>query len=141
MTTHRSHVALVADLMSSPIITVTAATLVSDAMDLLREKNIRHLPVVDAQGRLVGVVSNRNMLVAHRSGGDVGGDRRIAHIMTDRPYSIGPNEGLDAAADKILEHKVGCLPVVDEERHVVGIIAESDFVKAFASRRGASGAG
>jgi CBS domain-containing protein len=135
MTIHHPQMALVADLMSSPVITVTTATPVSDAMKILRDHRIRHLPVVNARGRLVGVVSNRNMLVAHRSRGDIGGTRRIGHVMTNRPYTIRPHDALALAADRLLKHKIGCLPVVDEDGQVVGIIAESDFVKAFATHR------
>ena len=127
--------ALVSDLMTSPVITATTATTLSEAIGLLKKHRIRHLPVVNARGKLVGVISNRNMLVAHLVRGDAGGTRRVGQLMSSPPHTIRANDLLAMAAARLLKHKIGCLPVIDEDDYVVGIIAESDFVKAFSTHR------
>jgi len=135
MTIYPSHMALVSDLMTSPVITANMGTTLAEAISLLKAHRIRHLPVVNARGVLVGVISNRNMMVAHLSKGDASGTRRVGHLMSSPPLSIRPNDLLAVAADRLLRHKIGCLPVVDEAGLVIGIIAESDFVKAFSTHR------
>ena len=121
----------VADLMTTPVVSVTRTTDVSEAIRLLRHHHVRHLPVVNHHRVVVGVVSNRNMLVAHLTRGDLEGHRRVGHLMSSPPITTRPSESLSDAATQLLEHQIGCLPVTDDEGRLVGILAASDFVRAF----------
>lgn len=108
--------------------------LVQDVMNLGR---IRHLPVVDEE-RLVGVVSQRDLLAAGLS--QVlefdGVERRsflhsvsASEVMSAPPITAGPELTLVEAARRMLEHQIGCLPVVDEAGHAIGILSEADLLR------------
>jgi CBS domain-containing membrane protein len=97
--------------------------------------HVRHVPVVDAQGRLVGLISQRDVLRASLS--DLRStpvDRRhelghvaIAEVMRRDVLTIGPEQPVQAAARLMREHKYGCLPVVEGDR-LVGIVSEHDLL-------------
>jgi CBS-domain-containing membrane protein len=98
---------------------------------------VRHLPVLDAKGCVVGIVSNRDLLEASLSSvlGLEPADRRaflrsvpIADVMTRAVETIGPGDLLVSAASRMLSHKIGCLPVVEADGMMVGLITESDLL-------------
>jgi CBS domain-containing protein len=98
---------------------------------------VRHLPVLDAAGRVVGIVSNRDLLEASLSSvlGLEPADRRaflrsvpIAEVMTRTVETIDPEALLVSAASRMLSHKIGCLPVVEADGVMVGLLTESDLL-------------
>ena len=102
---------------------------------------IRHLPVVDSEGRAVGIVSQRDLfrgVVASFLGYGEHAQRgvlraiKVTDVMASPPRTIGPDEDLTEAARRLEEYKVGCLLVVedgDPEGELVGILTEGDFVR------------
>lgn len=84
----------------------------------------RHLPVVDRNGRLIGLVSKRDIT----SAGDLSG-RCAEDVMIEDVKTVGPQTAAHEAALVLLQHKVGCVPVVDVAGKLVGIVTESDFVR------------
>jgi CBS domain-containing protein len=107
------------------------------AMDLMNKYRLRRFPVVD-EGKLVGIVTDRDIRQAGASSAVVQERRYVEYlfdriqvggIMTPRPITISPGEPLITAAQLILEHKIGGLPVVEEGR-LVGIITETDLIKS-----------
>lgn len=88
---------------------------VAQARELLRSTHIRHLPVVE-DGRLVGVVSDRDVRRARGRG--VPDTESVEAIMARDPLSVGPGELLSSAAAVMNEHKISCLPVVQDGRLV-----------------------
>jgi CBS domain-containing membrane protein len=108
--------------------------------------HIRHVPVVDEKGKLVGLVSQRDVLRATLS--DLAStqvDRRnqlghvtLAQVMRREVLTIGPDEDVQMAARMMRTHKYGCLPVVDSGR-LAGIITEHDLL-AVVERLGSDGA-
>lgn len=124
---------LVRDLMTADVITATPTMELVDAARLLRRHRVRHLPIVNAGGAVVGIISNRDVLVAHRSEGNINGERRIAHVMTRDPVCVNPSTRAAEAATLLLSHRVGCLPVVDRHNRLIGIITEADYVQRFAA--------
>jgi CBS domain-containing membrane protein len=107
--------------------------------DLMDAKHIRHVPIVDRERELVGLVTQRDL---SRSALGTQEDaplslqremlrrRRIREIMATEVDTVEPDEDLRVAADMLIENKIGCLPVV-EGTHLVGILTESDFVRLF----------
>lgn len=102
---------------------------------LMRLARIRHLPVLD-HGRLVGLVSERDLLRVQSDQMDdsAAAERqqmrrwvKAGWIMTRGVQEVEPDMPLVEAAQLMLEHKYGCLPVVEEGR-LVGILTEADFV-------------
>ncbi len=127
---------LVRDLMTSDVETVRPESKLAELLGLLQESNIRHVPVVDDDGDLVGLVTQRDLLrrsLAARGDlpltvrEEVITHRTVDEFMTAGVITIDPDAPLGDAAELILDNKVGCLPVV-EGPHLVGIITESDFV-------------
>lgn len=121
--------------MSRPVLTLDPDQRCSHALELLHRRGIRHAPVVD-KGLVVGVVSERDLLRllpgsvtaldADRQGAT---DAPVSGAMTRNPHTIGPNTWLEDAARILHDKKISCLPVL-EERRLVGIVTETDLLRA-----------
>lgn len=132
----------VRDVMSSPPITVTPDTSLPAATALMREKRIRHLPVVE-NGRLVGIVSRGDLREASITAG-INADSYELHfmlsrltvgkLMTRKVFTVTPDAPIVHAAELMTEHKIAGLPVVDETDALVGIITESDLLRLLARK-------
>ena len=114
--------------------------MLSIADTVMRNERIRHLPVLGDAGRLVGIVSQRdlffNALVRALGHGTVARDRALGSIavkevMTEDVVTATPETPITAAAQMMVDRKIGCLPVVEGDA-VVGILSESDIVAAVA---------
>ncbi len=119
---------LVRERMTAPVVTVPRDTDYQQALQLMQEKRLRRLPVVDRERRLVGIVAERDLLLAAtrypRAGVDVG------EFMATKLVTATPGMSLRDAARLMLEHRVGGLPVLDGGT-IVGIITESDIFRRF----------
>jgi|SaaInl7_135m_RNA_FD_contig_21_2006021_length_476_multi_12_in_0_out_0_1 CBS domain-containing membrane protein len=96
-----------------------------DAWQLMRRKHIRHIPITKKDGRLVGLITHRNLLVnaqdvAHLS-------LPIAEIMETDIDTVNESDDLKDVALKLYDRKVGCLPVMRGDE-LVGIVTSGDFV-------------
>ena len=129
--------ARVRDLMSSEVATLHRNDQLSIADDVMRLGRIRHLPVLDDEEQVVGIVSQRDLFrgaLARALGYGAHAQQKllgqllVKEIMTNDPISIGPDAPLAEAARLMLERKVGALLVVETGR-LIGILTESDFVK------------
>jgi CBS domain-containing membrane protein len=129
---------LVRHIMTSPVITLFAEQTLPLAEDVMRLKHLRHLPVVDDDGRLVGLVSHRDILRAQISSltGLTADERRtrqsevkVSQLMTRDVWTSGPDAFASAAGQTLIDHKFGCLPVVDAAGRLVGIITERDYLR------------
>lgn len=129
---------LVANWMTTNVLTITPEHSMMKASKLMKDKGISRLPVVDASGRIVGIVSDRDVKDASPSKAttlDVHelyyllSEIKIADIMTKKVVTIRDTETVEKAAVLMLEGNFGGLPVVNEEDHVVGIITDTDIFK------------
>jgi CBS domain-containing protein len=128
----------VGDLMTRQILAVSPQDSFADAWQIMREARIRHLPVVDRETHLIGLVTHRD-LVGHAPSDliDAREDERIAalarvhigDIMETHLSTAAPDEPLARAGRRMLEAKIGCLPVVASDGRLLGILTESDFVR------------
>jgi len=104
-------------------------------MTLLKCGGFRHLPVVDADGRLVGIVDRADLELFLSKAGSPGvmkRQHRMDQVMTREVVRVPPDCPLEEAATLMVKHKIGSLPVV-EAGQVVGIITETDIFKQFAA--------
>jgi acetoin utilization protein AcuB len=124
----------VKDRMSSPAVTATAATRTKDALQTMHIRKIRRMPVVDDQGKLVGIVTQRDLFEKGKAETPVGA------IMTRNPYTTAIEASIVHAATLMQNLGVAALPVLDHGQ-LVEIITESDIFDAFLELMGASRAG
>jgi CBS domain-containing membrane protein len=124
------------------IMTVEAATIERcDSVELaekrMEEHRIRHLPVVDGDV-LVGIVSQRDVLAASlprithpdpEDDRDLKRRTRVEKIMRGLVETVTSETDVIEAARALLTYRIGCLPVVDERLHIMGIVTEADFVR------------
>jgi acetoin utilization protein AcuB len=125
--------------MTQPVTTVGADAPVRQAAELMKTRQIRHLPVVENNGRLIGIVTDRDLRqmifdprIQERLGDVVEAlaGLTVREIMTWAVIVIRPGSGIRQAARLMREQKVGALPVVEAGR-VVGILTERDLLRAF----------
>lgn len=106
----------------------------ADAKSMMEALDIRHIPIIDADRKLLGVVSQRDVLSAQESSLQKLPENQsytlntpLFDVMKTSVMSVSPQAGLKESAIYMQKHKVGCLPVV-EKGELVGIITDSDFV-------------
>ncbi len=130
----------VRDLMTPEVTTLRRNDALSIADDVMNLGRIRHLPVLDDDGVIVGIVSQRDLFrgaLARALGYGAHAQQKllgqllVKEVMTNDPVTIGPDAPLADAARLMLQRKIGCLVVVQDGR-LVGILTESDFVKRLA---------
>jgi acetoin utilization protein AcuB len=128
------------DRMSSPAVTITPDTPFQDALKLMRDHRFRRLPVVNKKGKLVGIVSERDLLHAAPSPATslsvwelhyLLSKLQVREIMTKDIITTAPETPIEEAARLMVSNKIGGLPVVDEQGGVVGVITETNIFKTF----------
>lgn len=132
----------VSEVMEQPVVTIEETATCADALESMAAQRIRHLPVLDQAGRLVGIVTAtdlRRYLFSPEVVGDIGtvpagvvfGGRRVADVMSTSVATATPAECLEAVARRMAMLRIGALPVV-EAGHVVGIVSETDVLERLA---------
>ena len=121
------------EVMSTQVVTLQAGDSVAAASDLMKNKGVRHIPIVDENHFPVGIVTQRDILRAQDS--DLSDNQQkvngesvlLEQIMSTEISYTRPDDRLRSAGLKLQKHKYGCLPVMDNNK-LVGIITDSDFV-------------
>ena len=135
----------VEDRMSRPVITVTKNVPMQDALNLMREENIRRLPIVDSRGQLVGIVTESDLLHASPSQATTLSVWELNYllskitldeIMTSKVVTVTPDTPLEDAARVMADNRIGGVPG-GREGGGVGIITETDLFKVFLEMLGA----
>jgi len=124
----------VGQFMGKDVFTVRPEDVVDLAASLMDWRHVRHVPVEDSEGRLVGLVSHRSLLRLVGKGLRTRGSASVAvrDIMKKNPVSVSPETPTLEAIEIMRRHRVGCLPVVDADRQLVGIITEADLIQVSA---------
>jgi CBS domain-containing protein len=148
---------LVRDVMSTNLFTVRPDASVNDAADVLADKGISSLPVVDDAGKLVGILRDDDLIASEARvhvptffnflglGVPFPGEMKhlehelkkiagasVRDVMDDAPPTIGPDESLEDVATLMHERNVNSVPVVDADDKVVGIVTRADLVRDIA---------
>jgi len=122
----------VGQFMSTDLFTVSPDDLVDLAASVMTWRHIRHVPVEDNEGRLVGLVSHRSLLkLLTRGQSNDEKPLTVRDIMTSNPLTVASTTHTLEAMDIMRENRVGCLPVLDDGR-LVGIVTSYDFLDASA---------
>lgn len=116
----------VGERMTKNPVTISASDTLATAQDRMQNGGFRQLPVVDESGKLVGIVTDRDvrkhgrhMIVA-----------KVQSAMTENLITVAPTTPLEEAAAMLLHHKIGGLPVVAKDE-LVGIVSTSDILQAY----------
>ncbi len=140
------HRMLVKEIMQRPVFTVHADAPMADAAQLMADRDIRRLPVVDDDGCIVGIVTESDIREAEAAGSainsyDPDAARRwltVGEIMSRNPITIGPDATVGQLVQTFLEHKIGGVPVMEADAHhpqrdrLIGIVTEMDIFRMIA---------
>lgn len=121
----------VSELMTRQVITLGVDDDLDLAVGILDIMRIRHLPVVDAEGRLVGLVTHRDLLAASANSLEDPAHAthvRVRALMRTSIATVSPDDDVRTAARVLDKNKYGGLPVVDADERLVGIVTEADFL-------------
>ncbi len=131
---------LIKDWMTKDPITINQDTSMIKAIHIMKEHRFRRLPVVAGDGKVVGIVTDRDLKEASPSKAttlDVHelyyllAELQVREIMTRNPISVFEDDTVERAAQVMLEHTISGLPVVDREGGIKGILTQSDIFRAF----------
>ena len=121
------------EVMSVAPLTLTPANSLADAQAMMEAQHIRHIPIVDDAGAVVGLVTHRDVLAASASNLKAESNQQspanvlISEFMTRDVASVNKSAGLRQAALYLEQHRYGCLLVIDNDQ-LEGIVTDSDFV-------------
>lgn len=130
----------VADVMTREVAALYEESSLEQVLSVLGPYRFRHLPVVDGK-KLVGIISQRDLLLLSTQGLGHGpaararearmlGEVFLRDVMTTQVVAIDPAATLAEAGRRMLEHRIGALPVVNPEGDLLGIITENDLLRA-----------
>jgi len=132
--------------MNTNLVSVAPETKLFEVRALMKKNNFRHLPVVDSEGKLIGIVTDRDMRDASPSSLlsaeeyqrtlDRVMEHSVSEIMTKDPLTISVYFTLQDTLMVMGSRKVGALPVVDEDGYLKGIMSTRDLLKAFVNVMG-----
>jgi acetoin utilization protein AcuB len=140
---------LVRERMSQEPVTITPDVSVTDALRLMRERKVRRLPVLDSRGKLVGIVSDQDLLYASPSPVSslsvwemnyLLAKLKVEEVMTRKVITVTEGTPLEEAARIMADNKIGGLPVMRDDK-LVGIVTETDLFKIFLELLGARQSG
>ncbi|CCQ09962.1 CBS domain protein [Pseudoalteromonas luteoviolacea B = ATCC 29581] len=138
----------VSDLMTPDPLCISQSDNLKMAHDLMREKNIRHIPVIDEAGQLQGMLTQKimisNVMKILATYGQLALERKekqqkVGEVMATDFVAVSPDEKLKEVATYFVKNRHGCLPVIDESNKLVGILTSSDFVRLAAALLGSDG--
>ena len=128
----------VIDFMTQNPVTVAPDEKISAVIDLMKYNKIHRTPVVDSNDELVGLITE-GMIASSNSATSLSiyelnyllSKTNVRTVMIKHPISVNENALMEEAAEKLLKHDIGCLPVVNDQNKVTGILTQNDIFKAF----------
>lgn len=136
----------VSETMNTNLVSIAPDTKLSEVRTLMKDNNFRHLPVVEKDGKLIGIVTDRDMRDAspssllseeeYQSTLDRVMEHTVSEIMTKDPLTISVYFTLQDTLMVMGSRKVGALPVVDEDGYLKGIMSTRDLLRAFVNVMG-----
>jgi acetoin utilization protein AcuB len=129
----------VREIMARDPVTAPPATTLAAAYELMMEGNFRHLPVVDARGRVVGILSDRDLLQAMPPPGGAPellaasaafSRRPVTAVMAEAVLTVSEDDAVEVAVDVMIANRVSALAVVDAEERLAGIVTLVDVAGA-----------
>lgn len=126
------------DIMTADVHTLRAEQMLIEALEFLREHHVRHIPILDSAGALVGILTDRDIKRATPSALAPGqrevwervvAETPLSKVMTREPTTGSPDSTLVEALQRFVDERIGCLPIVEGGR-LVGIVTAQDLFRA-----------
>lgn len=132
---------LIEEIMKQDVLTLTSTNTVLDALELMRTKKIRHIPIVTDELAVIGIVTDRDLKEVIPSTLTLDVDKNIystelSIIMTKNPIVGHPMDFVEESAIIFYDHQIGCLPIVSKNK-LVGLITETDLLYKYIELTGA----
>jgi acetoin utilization protein AcuB len=133
---------LVRETMNKMVATLSPTHRIYHAIQLMEHKSVRHIPIVDEEDVLVGIISDRDIKrqvsATYATEAETVTDRllvmrTLGEIMTTSVVSVTPEDTIRQAALQMLEERISAVPVLDEGDHVCGIVTTTDILRLFLS--------
>lgn len=118
---------LVMDVMTSKLVMLTPEDTLGHVVELLTQHSFRHFLVINPNGTLAGLLSDRDVLWAI-AGNAQWQSKPVSTMMALHPTTVGPETPISAAAEIMTMRRINCLPVVDTGRVVVGVVTSTDLL-------------
>ncbi len=120
--------------MSLVPITIRDDTAYWEAFDIMQEKDLHHIPVVNESNTVVGLITRRDLQIAAMHFKEASVD--VSEVMHSPVVTISPGERLSEAAKQMIDNRIGGLPVLDSNGQIVGILTETDLLRALIDQLG-----
>ncbi len=122
----------VSDIMTKEVVTLYPGQSFGEAMGLMANRPFRHIVVIHPNGRLAGVISDRDLLRAMGAATDWK-EKKVRDVMTKDVFTVSPETPLSVAVREFLARRINCLPVLyDENKQVCGILTSTDLLNVLA---------
>lgn len=118
----------ISTIMTPRVVTVHPEDSLEVVKSLLFEKHFHHLPVIDADGKLKGIITSWDLIKSNKRFEEYG-DFKVEDLMTTTVATLGPNDLIGAAAMVFLKHLFHGLPIVADDGTLLGIITTHDILK------------
>ena len=135
---------LVKDRMTPDPVVITTDTSLKEALEIVRSKPFRHLPVLDENGKLVGIVTEKSLVYASPTSTTafsvfevdyILSRTKVGQIIQGSVISVGPDWPIEEAARVMVDRRIGCLLVVEDDK-LIGIISDTDIFRVFVEGMG-----
>jgi len=120
----------VADVMIGKVVTLSPHHSFNDVANLMNDRYFRHCVVVDQGGVVIGVISDRDILRALARNPN-SRSKSLDQIMTKQPVTVKRNTAIIDAVGKMLAKRINCLPVIDDDGRICGIVTSTDLLKSY----------
>jgi len=120
----------VADVMTGKVVTLSPHHSFNDAANLMNDRYFRHCVVVDSQRKIVGVISDRDIMRALARNPN-SRSKSLDQIMTQTPVTVKRNTPIVDAVSKMVAKRINCLPVIEDDGTVCGIVTSTDLLKSY----------
>lgn len=125
-------VSFIYEILSSPVFTLSAEETLSSVKTIFARKKFRHIPIVNSEDTLLGIISERDILRALAE--DIHSDTNIKELMNMRVLTTISDATIRESAKVMINERIGCLPVLSSNQKLIGIITRSDILRLIINR-------
>lgn len=115
-------------IMTKQVITLHPESTLSEVRDVLMARRIHHIPIVEGDNQLVGMISSWDMFKLGKSAEDMA-NIKVHEVMTTKLATLGQDEHIGAVAELLMEHLFHAVPIVNDQHQLIGIVTSYDMLR------------